>query len=156
MADRFPPQGSDRLAETRHLLANLEDGRTKFYTLCQTLAFRNLRQALFREGRYVPLVATGERASHLIAFARLSKDDACLVVVPRMTAQLLGFPSEGLPVGDIWGETAVVLPKNMSLERLRNVFTAEQLSIRQGPAGPELRVRDILANFPAALLAMDS
>jgi len=156
MADRFPPQGSDRLAETRHLLANLEDGRTKFYTLCQTLAFRNLRQSLFREGRYVPLVATGERASHLIAFARLSKDDACLVVVPRMTAQLLGFPSEGLPVGDIWGETAVVLPKDMPLNRLWNVFTAEQLSIRQGPAGPELRVRDILANFPAALLAMDS
>jgi (1->4)-alpha-D-glucan 1-alpha-D-glucosylmutase len=155
MSERFPDEGGNRLEEAIRLLANLEDGRVKFFVLQQTLAYRNLHQTLFREGRYVPLAAAGERADQVVTFTRVSGDEVCLVVVPRLVVSLLGFPSETLPVGEVWGETAIALPGSMSAKRFRNIFTAGQISARTGPSGPELLVRDLLANFPVALLAMD-
>jgi len=156
MADRFPAEGGNRLKEAIQLLVNIEDGRAKFFVIRQALAFRNLRQALFREGRYVPLVAAGERADQVVAFARVSVDEVCLVVVPRLVVSLLGFPSETLPVGEVWGETVIALPGSVPVKRFRNVFTAEQISAREGTGGPELLVRDLLANIPVALLAMEA
>ena len=155
MAERFPAEGGNRLEEAVRLLVRIEDGRAKLFVIRQTLAFRNLQKSLFLAGRYVPLAASGERSDHVVAFARLNGEEACLVVVPRMTAQLLGFLSETLPVGEIWSETAITLPGTMSAKRFRNVFTAEQVSAREGTDGPELLVRDLLANFPVALLAME-
>jgi len=155
MADRFPAEGGNRLEEAIRLLTNIEDGRVKFFVLQQTLSYRKLHQALFREGRYVPLAATGERADQIVTFARVSGEEVCLVVVPRLVVSLLGFPSETLPVGEVWSETAIALPESMSAKRFRNVFTAEQISTRKGPAGPELLIRDLLANFPVALLAIN-
>lgn len=156
MADRFPAEGGNRLEEAIRLLVNLEDGRAKFFVIRQALAFRNLRQGLFREGRYVPLVAAGEWANQVVAFARVGGDEACLVVVPRLVVSLLGFPSETLPVGEVWGETVIALPGSLSAKQFRNVFTGEQISAGEGSAGPEILVRDLLANFPVALLAMEA
>ena len=153
MADRFPVEGGNRLEEAVRLLATLEDGRTKFFVIRQTLAFRNLQQTLFREGHYVPLVATGERADHVVAFARVSGEKSCLVVVPRLMAKLLGFPAETLPVGEIWGDATLSLPVSMAAKRFRNVFTGEPVDVEEGASGPELPVRNLLAHFPVALCA---
>jgi (1->4)-alpha-D-glucan 1-alpha-D-glucosylmutase len=153
MTDRFAADGGNRLEEVVRLLATLEDGRTKFFVIQQTLAFRNLQQILFREGSYVPLVASGERADHVVAFARVSGEASCLIVVPRMMVQLVGFPSETLPVGEIWGDTTLALPGSMSAKRFWNVFTAELINVEEGSAGPELPVRNLLAHFPVGLFA---
>ncbi|MBU0674479.1 MAG: malto-oligosyltrehalose synthase [Proteobacteria bacterium] len=151
--DRFADAKGNRLEEAVRLPATLEDGRTKFFVIQQTLAFRNLHQTLFREGHYVPLVATGERADHLVAFARVNGEESCLVVVPRLMAQLIGFHAEILPIGEIWGDTTLALPGSMSAKRFRNVFTAELINVEEGATGPELPVGNLLAHFPVALFA---
>lgn len=156
MEERFPRAGGPWLEETARLLATLEDGKAKFFVTRQTLNFRDQRQTLFRQGGYVPLAVSGECAEHVVAFARVYGEEACLVVVPRMMAQLLGFPSETLPVGKLWGGTAIALPCNLSGKQIRNVFTTEHLSIGAGPAEPELLLRDLLAHFPVALFAVMS
>ncbi|MBF0423828.1 MAG: malto-oligosyltrehalose synthase, partial [Magnetococcales bacterium] len=56
------------------LLANMADGRVKLYTIWQTLALRKRWPEVFREGGYVPLMAQGEAASHVCAYARCQGD----------------------------------------------------------------------------------
>lgn len=152
MAERFSAAQDKPLEEAVRLLATLTDGKTKLFVIRQTLAFRNLQQALFRKGRYLPLMVTGEHAAHVVAFARLSGKDLALIVVPRMLAGLLGFPATALPVGDIWGNTAIALPEGAPAQYFRNIFTAEQIGTEGDPKEPQLLLSRVLANFPVALL----
>ncbi|NTF33988.1 malto-oligosyltrehalose synthase [Rhizobium skierniewicense] len=48
------------------------------------LTLRSQKADLFLEGDYLPLDITGDSASHLVAFARSTKNDAVIVIVPRL------------------------------------------------------------------------
>ena len=89
----------------RELLRQWATGAIKFRLTAELLRFRREHLAVFQQGSYEPLAATGRFADRLIGFCRRHERDVVVVLVPRLTATL-GCP----PLGLVWEDTAVTLP----------------------------------------------
>jgi len=140
-------EASDALAD--ELAADLHDGRIKLALVSRALRLRRERPAIFAEGDYQPLAASGARAEHVCAYARAAGDEAVVVVVPRLVGALAGAGSS-LPRGAAaWGDTVLALPQALAGRRLRDVLSGETF------AGGELRLADLLARLPFALLVAE-
>ena len=132
----------------RGLLAKPESGSVKMYLLWRALTFRQAHRDLFQAGDYIPLHASGEKAEHIVAFARRRKNECVIAIAPRLIAGLCD-KEPALPIGDkIWGDTALALAPGIKANQFRNVLTDEVISI----SNAELPLRDVLAHFPVALL----
>ncbi len=129
------------------LLEALPDGRAKLFVILRALALRGAQPELLRDGDYLPLAVKGERSIHACAHARRLGELALVAVVPRLTVKLLKGWGD-LPLGDVWGDTWIELPKGLRGRRWRNVLTDEKMA----PAD-RLALRDALAHWPVALLA---
>jgi (1->4)-alpha-D-glucan 1-alpha-D-glucosylmutase len=147
----------ERIAEgdlavlARELVTHWADGRVKLYTIHRALHCRRRLAELFRAGDYVPLLTGGAAADRVLAFARRRATDAVLTVVPRLTAGLTNGGAR-LPLGpDVWQDTWVEVPREFSAAAYGNLFTGATVDV---PAGDHrrLRVGDLLADFPIALL----
>jgi (1->4)-alpha-D-glucan 1-alpha-D-glucosylmutase len=153
-------------------LAKLEDGRCKLYVTFKALEFRRANEALFREGTYLPLTVAGENAQHVLAYARKLAENSdarahdrdpnevfpgrfAIVILPRLSARLLGS-SAGLPLGaDVWGDTRVEIPSRLHVSEtatLRNVIAGSAVAISHDEDGKYLRLASVLSTFPVAML----
>lgn len=138
--------GKPGLAQS--FLDTLEDGRAKLYLSWRALEARRAHPELFEKGAYLALEARGKKADHLCAYARMEGNTAALVAVPRLCFRLLEG-AEGLPLGEAaWGDTVLALPEEWQDRVLRNAFTGEELTVRDGV----LDAGAVLADFPVALL----
>jgi (1->4)-alpha-D-glucan 1-alpha-D-glucosylmutase len=126
----------------RRLLAELDDlkvdevlrrsdeGLPKLLVVRRALALRARRPGAFGRGAtYRPVAATGDRADHVVAFAR---SEQVVTVAPRL---VLGLDGQ-------WGRTAVEVPEG----RWVNVFTGDDLE------GGSVELAELLRTFPVALL----
>ena len=137
--------------KARELAQDMEDGLIKLYTLWKMLGLRNQRPELFREGEYIPLRVTGEKAKHVLAFARKAADRVLITAVPRLCAQLLGGKLNMLGNRKIWGDTRIELfPKAET--RLGNLFTGELVKSERHGNTESVPLTRLFANFPVALL----
>lgn len=86
------------------------------------------RSAALREGSYEPLGVTGERAAHVVAFARAHGDETviCAVAV-RLGAALLGEAGP-VPAPDWWDDTRIEAPG--ASWPARELFDAKPVAIR--------------------------
>jgi (1->4)-alpha-D-glucan 1-alpha-D-glucosylmutase len=113
------------------ILARMDEGLPKLWLIHQGLQLRRSLPAVFgAEGDYEPLLTSGSRADHAVAFTR-GGDVA--VVVPRLPLRL----------GGDWRGTTVALPPGS----WRDELTGEEVE------GGERPVSELLARFPVALLA---
>jgi (1->4)-alpha-D-glucan 1-alpha-D-glucosylmutase len=127
-------------------LAGWRDGRLKLLVTARGLHLRRALPSLFRAGDYRPLAVSGERANHVIAFARRHEDAWVIVVVPRLPVGLA--PVGSPPLGQaVWGETAIGVPDGAPTQ-LANALTGELVPARAGT----LALADALATLPVALL----
>ena len=117
-----------RLPPAPTLLRNWKDGRIKLFTTTRALAAR----ARHPEGAYRTL-DTG--TPNAVAFLR---GDDLLVVVPRLTTQLVKPPA--LPIGEVWRDHTIDVSG-----RWRNVFTEEVVE------GAPLALRNLLGSFPVGV-----
>lgn len=126
------------------LLSDPTEGQVKLYLIYKVLNLRRQSKELFDSGSYIPLTVTGKHKNNLIAFARKQGEEWCLVVVPRLLAQVV---EQGeLPIGQVWQDTAITLPADAPTQ-WKNLFGVEHV---EGPSA--LAASDILASFPVALL----
>jgi (1->4)-alpha-D-glucan 1-alpha-D-glucosylmutase len=111
------------------VLARMNEGLPKLLVIRRALEVRRAHPELYAaRATYQPLAATGERAHHVVAFAR---SGGAITVVPRLLVGLAGD----------WGDTTLELPAG----RWVNAFTADECEGRQ-------RLTDLLRRFPVALL----
>ena len=136
---------------TRELAQNMEDGRIKLYTLWRVLDRRNQRPELFREGEYIPLRVTGEKAKYVLAFARKAADRMLISAVPRLCAELLGGKLNLLGNRDIWRDTRIELLPTLET-RFENLFTGELVESERHGNTASIPLTRLYANFPVALL----
>jgi (1->4)-alpha-D-glucan 1-alpha-D-glucosylmutase len=148
LGDLLAAQGGNLVELCGELLENYADGRIKMWTTMRALNLRRQRPELFQAGGYVPLSGHGERAEHLVAFAREHDWHMAITAVPRLPYTLFGGQPRALP--ERWGDTLLALPANAPAE-LVNVFTGERLRASNGT----LLCREIFAHFPVALLLGD-
>ncbi len=133
------------------LVTNPQDGRIKLYLTSRALRFNRSRQALFAEGDYLPLAARGRKESHVIAFARVLREQTVVAVTGRFFTRLgdLNQPPTGTGV---WGDTAVALNYVSASGLYQDVFTGQRIRAERGGAGVELPLAQVFAHLPVALL----
>jgi (1->4)-alpha-D-glucan 1-alpha-D-glucosylmutase len=135
--------------ESRRKLLNdgshsLEDGGAKLHVIRKGLELRKKYPGLFHGGRYTPLYADGGREENVIAFSLSEGARSVIAVAPRLFTRLME-PDDGAPLGEkAWGEARLPLRG-----RYLNVLTGERHD------GDAVRVADLLAVFPVALLVSD-
>jgi (1->4)-alpha-D-glucan 1-alpha-D-glucosylmutase len=84
------------------------DNRVKFYITARLLEMRRKYSELFARGSYRPLVASGTRARHVIAFAREYAGQCAITLAARLTSTI-----GATPASDWWADTAVALPAEL-------------------------------------------
>jgi (1->4)-alpha-D-glucan 1-alpha-D-glucosylmutase len=147
-----------RLEELRHRQASPElcrellecwtDGRIKLWTTQRALLTRCQSGELFRQGEYLPLEVAGERAAHVVAFARQFGQQVAIAAVPRFSFTMLnGEPR--LARAEEWGATRLELSPELEPGEFYNVLTGESVALRE-EGGP--LCRELFASFPVALL----
>jgi (1->4)-alpha-D-glucan 1-alpha-D-glucosylmutase len=129
------------------LLQQWHDGRVKQAIITRLLHLRAAHPALFTTGAYQPLRVEGERAEHVLAFARTHEDDAALVLVTRCPA---GLALETMPLihREQWGGTMIHVPRYFIGRHIKNVLGSE--GGRACPA--QLTVAEWLTELPVAVL----
>ena len=136
----------------RQMVEEKEDGRIKLYLIWRALRYRRGHAQLFSEGEYIPLATEGAQRKHVVAFARSHANESALVCVPRLIAQLLGSPLRS-PLGtEVWSDTLLALPANGAEKQYRNLFTGEVLPVIESNGARSLRLADVFAHFPVAML----
>ncbi|NYF88781.1 malto-oligosyltrehalose synthase [Tunturibacter empetritectus] len=122
--------GGDAAAQ---VMARADDGLPKMWTIHKALHLRRERPASFgTEADYVPLMVDGAKHDHVIAYLR---GEDVVTVVPRLMMKL----------GGAWRDTVVTLPEGRWRNRLTGVVVE----------GGEVEVRELLKDFPVALLARE-
>lgn len=145
--------GPLQLAEA--LTAQKENGKIKLYVTYKMLNYRRENRDLFDSGEYVPLVAAGEKAYHVCAFARRSEDAAVLVIAPRFFHELLKNP-EDLPVGKaVWDDACVMLPFEAMDRQYVNLFTGERIMTMSRNGTAVMHLAEVFSHFPAAIMVRD-
>jgi (1->4)-alpha-D-glucan 1-alpha-D-glucosylmutase len=128
------------------VLRTLGDGRVKLWTTHRALTTRRELAEVFHRGEYVPVMAEGPVAQHVIAFLRRHEGRSIVVAVPRFAATLMKKEAR-LPLGDAWGEETLVLP-GLEGQKLLNVFTDEVLNVS---AEGRIRLAEVFGLFPVAM-----
>ena len=132
--------------DAAELMSSWRDGRVKQAVIRAALRLRREQPELFAKGRYLPLTATGERASHVLTFARVTDSATAIVVVPRLSWTLAG--DGRIPLGsEVWGATALQL-LSLGGGTLVDVLTGSKFSDHGGLAP----VGEVLSTLPVALL----
>lgn len=112
------------------------DGRVKLFVTWKALETRARNAETFRRGEYRRL----DGGPNVCAFMR---GDSIVVAVSRLVAKLVEPGT--VPLGEMWGDASLDAAGSW-----RNVFTGETLQ------GDRLRLADVFATFPVAILEMSS
>jgi (1->4)-alpha-D-glucan 1-alpha-D-glucosylmutase len=142
------------LADGSGLVDDLEDGRIKLFVTHKLLDLRRQLPDLFAGGDYQPLQVVGTRADHAVAFRRQhpERNEAVIVVVPRLVAGLLGG-KESAPLSTaVWADTRLCLPEADRGARFQNLFAGATTEPHEADEAGTIAVADALATFPVAVL----
>lgn len=137
---------SDRPGLVREVRDSWRDGRVKLLVTWTGLELRREREALFRDGDYAPLAATGLHEARIVAFARRLGSDWVVAVVPRLVAGI----ADGWPLGDRWDDTTLPLPGAASA--VREVLTGRTLGVSAGRVG----IAEVFRELPVGLLVPET
>lgn len=122
------------------------DGKIKMYTLYKALNTRKNYHNLFTNGTYIPLKVTGEKAQHIIAFARNVGEEWAIIINPGLMVKS-GYQDFENDKESFWGDTAVVLPEEAP-ETWHESFSGAELTL----SVKKIDLKPILSKFPIALL----
>jgi (1->4)-alpha-D-glucan 1-alpha-D-glucosylmutase len=143
-----------RLTLLEELLSNWQDGRIKLFLTREALDFRRHHRDVFLGGEYIPLHAGGGMEEHVCAFARRRGGEWVLAVVPRLVAEIAPAAS-ARSFARVWESSAITLP-DAAPRIWRNVLTGAPLTTSDcGDEPKTLRLGDLFAHFPLALLYSD-
>jgi (1->4)-alpha-D-glucan 1-alpha-D-glucosylmutase len=94
----------------------------------------------------------GNLKNHICAFARQKEEKTVLVIVPRFLTRIIRGSDE-MPLGrEIWGDSRIVIPEEVSGNKFNNIFTGETIEETEQDGQGGLALGEIFANFPVALL----
>lgn len=136
----------------REMTMNKENGMIKLYLIYKSLRYRNENRELFERGEYLPLEVMGEKTDYVCAFARRIGADSTIIAAARFFTSLIPEP-QSLPMGEeVWGDSSLIVPIAEPHAGYRNVFTDEIIAAKNYEDATVLRLSEVFANFPVAML----
>jgi (1->4)-alpha-D-glucan 1-alpha-D-glucosylmutase len=140
--DETLASGLPREKLAAELLANWRDARIKLYILSTLLRYR--LAADWPDGAYDPLEPLGQRAEHVVAYARAET----IVIVPRLPRTLSG---EDPPLGGVWGSTVLALGPRAN-RAYREILSGRTIAAVDRDGRSVLPLAEALAVLPVAVL----
>lgn len=133
------------------LLGQASDGRAKFWATWRALQWRRTNETMLQNTDYRPLDVSGDRARHVIAFARRDGPRWLVVVGTRLFASL-GLQVGELPIGAVWGDTRVHWPAGEAGpgDGFVDAISGHRQRPDESGAWP---LAQVLGDFPVAALA---
>jgi (1->4)-alpha-D-glucan 1-alpha-D-glucosylmutase len=147
----LPADAATRTQQVQSMLARPHDGRLKLWVTWQALRLRKTQPELLARGDYVPISVSGDRAAHVVAFARRLGNQLIVVASGRLFAQLdltVGEPPTGARA---WTDAALDVSFLPSGTRLKDVLTGEVYAPSEG----RLSVASVFAQLPVALISVE-
>jgi (1->4)-alpha-D-glucan 1-alpha-D-glucosylmutase len=149
LAELKQREREDRGALLERLLDAPQDGASKLYVTYKGLQARRAAPELFRDGAYLALLASGERAEHVCAFARRLGGAWAVAAAGRLLAKSGAVNQSGFR--QFWQSDELLLPADAP-ECWSNSFTGETLHARKTALGNVLSLAELFGRFPVALL----
>ena len=135
----------------QRLLDRWTDGTIKMLIAAAALQLRRSMPEVFLEGDYLPLDVECTVPGQVVAFARALADGrAAIAVAPHLAARLTD--AEGLPLGDRWKTSRVLLPPALAAVTYRDAFTGVERRATASSTQAWLFVGEIFDVLPVALL----
>jgi (1->4)-alpha-D-glucan 1-alpha-D-glucosylmutase len=131
-------------ANPGELMQRWPDGRIKLFLTKHILGLRREHADLFERGEYIPLYASGTFAECCVSFVRRLENHWIMVIAPRLSSRI-GFP----PIDDVWQDTAIQIPENLSLKNAHDLFTCQPIRHQKR----QMAMRDVLPVLPFTVLA---
>ncbi|SEF14771.1 (1-_4)-alpha-D-glucan 1-alpha-D-glucosylmutase [Rhizobiales bacterium GAS191] len=125
------------------LLARWRSGHLKQRILARILSDRAAASALYAEGDYHPLDASGPKTCHVLAFRRSNGQETLIAAVCRLLGQVISADKLSPPRA-FWGATTLPVPAG----RWREVTTEREVAT-DGSGYP---ARKLFATLPIAVL----
>jgi (1->4)-alpha-D-glucan 1-alpha-D-glucosylmutase len=141
----------DRVALVEKLVASPGDGRIKMYVIHRALQFRRDNPELFATSSYAPLETSGERARHVIAFARFS-NHMCVIIATGRFFMDLGVAPSSFPASKVWSDMALTLPHDFASKRYVDLLTGCAISANVHEGTHRLPMDKVFARMPIAML----
>lgn len=154
----------DQPAFARDAAGRWPDSDIKMWITSSGLQLRREFHDVFTFGEYIPLIATGPQANHVLAFARQVDDNIAICVVPRHVAKFASLQSRGSEFKPFatsfaaeWADTHLSLPEDFPTDWTSR-FTGELYTASdsdksdQEASGAALQLADLFGIFPVALL----
>jgi (1->4)-alpha-D-glucan 1-alpha-D-glucosylmutase len=135
---------ADRAACMRELRTQWGDGGIKLATISTMLHHRREHEALYAQGDYQPLPASGARSDDLCVYVRNRNGDKLLVASVRRT-----FRADGTKD---WEDTVLPLPEPLRKAGWQELLTGRQVAL----PGDVVRPADLFADLPVVVLYANS
>ena len=109
------------------------------------LQLRQRLAELFARGDYLPLKVTGNRRDHVLAFARVHKDDFAIIAAPRL---MFGWLDPGVLFAgpEFWEDTAIAVPSPL------HGLKADLVTGKTIEPGGSISVAALLGSQPVGLI----
>ena len=109
------------------------------------LQLRQRLAELFARGDYLPLKMTGNRRDHVLAFARVHKDDFAIIAAPRL---MFGWLDPGVLFAgpEFWEDTAIAVPSPL------HGLKADLVTGKTIEPGGSISVAALLGSQPVGLI----
>jgi len=144
-------QAGDAVSFIERAMADPADGALKMYVISRALCFRKTNPGLLEKGAYIPLRAAGERQNHVVAFARTRAGSSVIAAAGRFFMSL--GADRRTPIGAAsWGETALVLRRDLAHPRWRDLFSQATIQAEPRKGKTCIPLARVFAHLPVALL----
>lgn len=151
--DRTPEQ---RIHAVSELSGTWWTGDLKLLYLASGLRLREREPELLGRGSYLPLLARGPNAEHIVSFGRQHEGKILLTIATRWFASLLSSPTALLDLKNSLRDTVIALPSFGSVipaqTRYVNLITGAAVSVENVKGRTRLRVGETLDALPAVWL----
>ncbi|MBB3643989.1 (1-_4)-alpha-D-glucan 1-alpha-D-glucosylmutase [Rhizobium sp. BK619] len=127
-------------------IAKLQAAALKQRIVAIGLQLRQRNPALFAKGDYLPLKVTGSRREHVLAFARVHKDNFAIVAAPRL---MFGWLDPGVLFAgpEFWEDTAIAVPSPL------HGLKADLVTGKTIEPGGSIAVATLLGSQPVGLIS---
>ncbi len=134
------------------MLRESQDGRIKMFVTNAGLQLRQELPHVFVGGDYLPLATEVTVGADVVAFARVSGEDAVIAAVPRLVAGLVNDERPSPLGGECWKTSRIILPEALRSRTFRNAFTGEEARPTEAAGQAWLFVGQVFDTLPVALL----
>ncbi|OHV24194.1 malto-oligosyltrehalose synthase [Rhizobium sp. RMa-01] len=127
-------------------IVKLQAAALKQRIIAISLQLRQRQPALFARGDYLPLKVTGGRREHVLAFARVHKDNFAIVAAPRL---MFGWLDPGVLFAgpEFWEDTAIAVPSPL------HGLKADLVTGKTIEPGGSIAVAALLGSQPVGLIS---